>query len=74
MNEPQTTLRAACQLIGKMLTNLRYADDTTLLTNVNEAKMKMMLNRVSEESAKLGLKINLSKSKLIVVDRDDILE
>lgn len=56
---------------------MRYADDTTLLAR-DEAEIKMLKSRRAQkykkqEGAKLALKINLSKSKLMVVDRGVVL-
>ena len=50
---------------GRNITNLRYADDTTLLAETEEG-LKMMLNRVKEESEKSGLRLNAKKTKVMV--------
>lgn len=58
---------------GKKLTNLRYADDTTLLAK-DEDELRKMLKNVTTESKKVGLQINLTKTKLMVIpDRGNIL-
>nr|XP_037868506.1 uncharacterized protein LOC119628825 [Bombyx mori] len=53
---------------GVQITNLRYADDTTLLAS-SEAEMKELLDRLEAISLNMGLAINKSKTKLLVVDR-----
>ncbi|XP_028034121.1 uncharacterized protein LOC114245976 [Bombyx mandarina] len=53
---------------GVQITNLRYADDTTLLAS-SEAEMKELLVRLEAISLNMGLAINKSKTKLLVVDR-----
>ena len=44
--------------------NLRYADDTTLMAE-NEEELKSLLMKVKEESEKVGLKLNIQKTKII---------
>ena len=58
---------------GSKITNLRYADDTTLLA-ANETEMINLLTRMEEISLELGLKINHAKTKLMVVDRANKLQ
>ncbi len=58
---------------GVKLTNLRYADDTTLLA-ANESEMVALLGRMEQISEEMGLCINRSKTKLMVVDRSGRLE
>jgi len=53
---------------GKMLNNLRYADDTTLIAK-NEEETARMLGSVAGESRTLGLEINFDKTKFMVIDR-----
>ena len=50
--------------IGKNINNLRYADDTTLMAESEEA-LKSLLMKVKEESEKVGLKFNIQKSKIM---------
>ena len=50
---------------GRNITNLRYADDTTLLAQTEEG-LKMLLTRVKEESEKSGLRLNPKKMKVMV--------
>ena len=46
------------------ISNLRYADDITLITE-SEGKLKSLLMKVEEESNKVGLKINIQKTKIM---------
>ena len=46
------------------ITNLRYADDTTLMAE-SEEELKSLLMKVKEESEKLGLKLNIQKTKIM---------
>ena len=61
LGESQTGLKIA----GRNINNLRYADDTTLMTE-NEEELKSLLMRMKEESGKAGLKLNIKKSDLMV--------
>ena len=47
------------------IANLRYADDTTLMAE-REEELKSLLMKVKEESEKLGLKLNIEKTKIMV--------
>lgn len=58
---------------GAKLTNLRYADDTTLLA-ANESEMVLLLGRMERICMELGLKINHAKTKLMVVDRSNKIQ
>jgi len=49
---------------GKNINNLRYADDTTLMTE-SEEELKSLLMKVKEESEKVGLKLNIQKMKIM---------
>ena len=49
---------------GKNINNLRYADDTTLMAE-SEEELKSLLMKVKEESEKVGLKLNIQKTKII---------
>ena len=50
--------------IAKNINNLRYADDTTLIAE-NKEELKYLLMKVKEESAKVGLKLNIHKTKIM---------
>ena len=50
--------------ISRRNINLRYADDTTLMTE-SEEELKSLLMKVKEESEKVGLKLNIQKTKII---------
>ena len=50
--------------IAKNINNLRYADDTTLMAE-NKEELKYLLMKVKEESAKIGLKLNIQKTKIM---------
>ena len=51
------------RLLGKNINNLKYADDTTLMAESEELKSLSM--KVKEESEKVGLKLNIQKTKII---------
>ena len=53
------------RLLGEInINNLRYADDTTLVAE-SEEELKSLLMKVKEESEKLGLKLNIQKTKIM---------
>ena len=56
--------QAGIQIAGRNISNLRYADDTTLMTE-SEEKLKSLLMKVKEESEKVGLKPNIQKTKIM---------
>ena len=60
LDEAQTGIKIA----GKNITNLRYADDTTLLAE-SEEELKIFLVKVKVESEKVGLKLNIQKTKIM---------
>ena len=51
-------------IAGRNINNLRYADDTTLMAE-SEEELKSLLMKVKEESEKVGLKINIEKTKIM---------
>ena len=51
------------EVFGRNINNLRYADDTTLMAE-NEGELKSLLMKVKEESEKVGLKLNIQKTKI----------
>ena len=57
--------QAGIKIAGKSINNLRYADDTTLMAK-NEEELKSLLMKVKEESEKVGLKLNIQKTKIMV--------
>ena len=52
------------QDVGKNINNLRYTEDTTLITE-SEEELKSLLMKVKEESEKVGLKLNIQKTKIM---------
>ena len=53
------------KIARKNINNLRYADDTTLMAE-SEEELKSLLMKVKEESEKVGLKLNIQKTKIMV--------
>ena len=60
LDEAQTGIKIA----GRNINNLRYADDTTLTAESKE-ELKSLLMKVKEESEKVGLKLNIQKTKIM---------
>ena len=60
LEEPQ----AGIKISGKNIDNLRYADDTTLMAE-SEEELKSLLMKAKEESEKVGLKLNIQKTKIM---------
>ena len=56
--------QAGIKIAGRNVNNLRYADDTTFMAE-SEEELKSLLMRVKEESEKVGLKLNIQKSKIM---------
>ena len=56
--------QAGIKIVGRNINNLRYADDTTLMAESEEV-LKSLLMKVKEESEKLGLKLNIQKTKIM---------
>ena len=56
---------AGIKIAGRNINNVRYADDTTLMTE-NEEELKSLLMKVKEESERVGLKLNIQKTKIMV--------
>ena len=61
MDETQARIKIA----GRNINNLRFADDTTLMAESGE-KLKSLLMKVKEESKKVGLKLNIQETKIMV--------
>ena len=55
---------AGLKIAGRNINNLRYADDTTLMAE-SEEELKSLLMKVKEESQKVGLKLNIQKTKIM---------
>ena len=60
LNEAQAGIKIA----GRNITNLKYADDTTLMAETEE-ELKSLLMKVKEEREKVGLKLNIQKTKIM---------
>ena len=60
--------QAGIKIAGRNINNLRYADDTILKAE-SEDKLKSLLMKVKEESEKVGLKLNIQKTKIIASSR-----
>ena len=56
--------QAGIKIARRNINNLRYADDTTLMAEIEE--LKSLLMKVKEESEKVGLKLNIQKTKITV--------
>ena len=56
--------QAGTKISGRNINNLRYADDTTLMAQ-SEEELKSLLMKVKEESEKVGLKLNIQKTKIM---------
>ena len=56
--------QAGIKIAGRNISNLRYADDTTLMAE-SEEELKSLLMKVKEESEKVGLKLNIQKTKIM---------
>ena len=57
-------VQAGIKIAGRNINNLRYADDTTLMAE-REEELKSLLMKVKEESEKVGLKLNIQKTKIM---------
>ena len=57
--------QAGIKIAGRNISNLRYADDTTLMVE-SEEELKRLLMEVKEESEEVGLKLNIQKTKIMV--------
>ena len=60
LDEAQTGIK----IVGRIINNLRYADDSTLMAE-SEEELKSLLMKVKEESEKVGLKLNIHKTKIM---------
>ena len=57
--------QAGIKIAGRNINHLRYADDTSLMAE-SEKELKSLLMKVKEESQKVGLKLNIQKTKIMV--------
>ena len=60
-------VQAGVKIAGRNINNLRYADDTTLMAE-SEDELKTLLGKVKVESEKVGLKLNIQKTKIMASD------
>ena len=58
--------QAGIKIAGRNINNLRYADDTTLMAE-SEEELKCLFMKVKEESEKIGLKLNIQKTKIMAL-------
>ena len=63
LDDPQTGIKIA----GRNINNFRYADDITLMAE-SEEELKSLLMKVKEESEKVGLRLNIQKTKIMASD------
>jgi len=63
-NAGQEEAQAGIKIAGRAINNLRYADDTALMVE-NEEELKSLLMKVKEEREKVGLKLNIKKTKIM---------
>ena len=64
-NDGLDEAQAGIKIAGRNINNLRYADDTTLRAE-SEEELKSLLMKVKEERGKVGLKLNIQKTKIMV--------
>ena len=63
MNAGLEEAQSGIKIAGRNINNIRYADDTTLMAESEE--LKRLLMKVKEESEKIGLKLNIQKTKIM---------
>ena len=63
-NAGRKETQAGIKIVGRNINKLRYADDTTLRAE-SEKELKSLLMKVKEESEKVGLKLNIQKTKIM---------
>ena len=64
MRNARLEAQAEIKIAGRNINNLRYADKSTLMAE-SEAELKSLLMKVKEESEKVGLKLNIQKTKIM---------
>ena len=57
--------QAGIKIAGRNINNLRYSDDTAIIMAESEEELKSLLMKVKEESEKVGLKLNIQKTKIM---------
>ena len=57
--------QAGIKIAGRNISNVRYTDDTTTLMAESEEELKSLLMKVKEESEKVGLKLNIQKTRIM---------
>ena len=57
--------QAGIKIVGRNINNFRYADDSNLMAE-SEEELKSLLMKVTEESEKAGLKLNIQKTKILI--------
>ena len=57
--------QAGIKIAGRNINNLRYSDDTAIIMAESEEELKSLLIKVKEESEKVGLKLNIQKTKIM---------
>ena len=63
-NDGLDEAEAGIKIVGRNINNLRYADDTTIMAETEE-ELKNLMMKVKEESEKVGLKLNIQKTKIM---------
>ena len=64
-NAGREEAQAGIKIAGRIINHLRYADDTTLMAE-SEEELRSLLMKVKKESEKVGLKLNIQKTKIMV--------
>ena len=64
MQNAEDEAQGGIKIAGRNINNLRYADDTTLITE-SEEELKSLLMKVKEENERAGLKLNIQKTKIM---------
>ena len=64
-NTGQDKVQAGIKIAGRNINNLRYSDDTAIIMAESEEELKSLLMKVKEESEKVGLKLNIQKTKIM---------
>ena len=63
-NDGLDEAEAGIKIVGRNINNLRYADDTTIMAETEE-ELKNLMMKVKKESEKVGLKLNIQKTKIM---------